>query len=116
MIDEQRLYLAVGGRLRALREQRPGSRGRLTQAELAKQVGLERTSITNIEKGAQKVPLHVLFRIGEALGVAVVDLLPAITDVQSATVATEEIVVGDQVQKVSPMVKQVLTSLLKQSS
>lgn len=48
----------------------------MTQARLAELVGLERTSITNIEKGMQKVPLHVLYRICEALRVSPADMLP----------------------------------------
>ncbi|MHA6823932.1 helix-turn-helix domain-containing protein [Ralstonia pseudosolanacearum] len=115
MIDEQGLYRQVGERLRALREQRRGVRGRLTQGELASQVRLERTSITNMEKGVQKVPLHVLFRISEALGVAVADLLPTVTEVQSAadTVATEEITIGERVEMVPPLVKQAIESVLR---
>lgn len=41
--------------------------GRMTQAELAALVDLERTSITNIEKGAQKLSLHVLYKICDVL-------------------------------------------------
>lgn len=115
MIDEQGLYRHVGERLRALREQQRGVRGRLTQGELASQVRLERTSITNIEKGVQKVPLHVLFRISEALGVAVTELLPTVTEVQSAadTVATEEVTIGERVEMVPPLVKQAIESVLR---
>lgn len=113
MIDESGLYRHVGERLRALREQRRGMRGKLTQGELALQVGLERTSITNIEKGAQKVPLHVLFRICETLGVAVTDLLPTLAEVRAADpVATEEVTIGERVEMVPPLVKQAIESVL----
>lgn len=81
MIDEKRLYTALGERLRQLRV-RDGSMGKLTQGTLASDVGLERTSITNIEQGKQKVPLHVLYRICEALAVDIADVLPILQDVQ----------------------------------
>src|SRR5262252_7262130 len=86
MIDERRLYQALGHKLKALREPE-GRRGKLTQAELARQIGLERTSITNIERGNQKVPLHVLYRICEALGVNVTDLLPDLGQAQALPTA-----------------------------
>ena len=51
-------------------------KGRLTQEELGARVSLSRTSITNIEKGRQKILLHTLADIAEALQVAPVKLLP----------------------------------------
>lgn len=73
MIEESRLYLALGESIRARR-----LLAEFTQAQLAEQVGLERTSITNIEKGMQKVPLHVLFRICDALNVSTTTLLESL--------------------------------------
>jgi len=48
----------------------------LTQEALAERVGLSRTSITNIEKGRQRIPLHVLFLLASAVGVSPAALLP----------------------------------------
>src|SRR6185312_10877483 len=83
MVDEKRLYAALGLRLKRLRETERGPLGKLTQGALAKEVGLERTSITNIERGNQKVPLHVLYRICEVLQVPVTDLLPSLSEAQA---------------------------------
>jgi transcriptional regulator with XRE-family HTH domain len=85
MIDEDRLYAAIGRELRKLREAKQGATGRLTQGELASLVGLERTSITNIESGNQKVPLHVLYRLCEELGAPVQQVLPPIADMRLHT-------------------------------
>lgn len=82
MIDESRLYKAMGQNIRELRAGRQSANGFLTQADLAKSVGLERTSITNLEKGSQKVPLHVLYAVCSALGVDVADVLPPLSIVQ----------------------------------
>jgi transcriptional regulator with XRE-family HTH domain len=49
----------------------------LSQERLADLIGLTRTSITNIEKGRQRIPLDVLFALGEALKVDPRDILPA---------------------------------------
>src|ERR1700749_812625 len=49
---------------------------KLTQGELAERVGLTRVSITQIERGRQKVLIHTLYVIAEALGVNANALLP----------------------------------------
>lgn len=65
------LYRDFGRQLRARRR-----RAHLTQEQLAERVGLSRTSITNIEKGTQHIPLHVLYQLAGALGTKPADLLP----------------------------------------
>lgn len=114
MINEERLYKALGERIRALREQHDDGSGRMTQASLAQRVGLERTSITNIERGAQKVPLHVLFRICEVLRAPVADVLPSVAEVQVASAETPMAMVefGGEMYQTTPLVKQALASLL----
>lgn len=51
---------------------------RMTQLDLAKRVGLGRTTIANIERGRQTVSLPLFFRFAIALNVPVGDLLPSI--------------------------------------
>lgn len=48
----------------------------ITQEELARRVGMTRTSITNIERGRQKVQLHTLYDIAAALDTPIQNLLP----------------------------------------
>lgn len=50
----------------------------LTQDQLADRVGLSRTSITNIEKGRQKVLIHHLIHLAESLQVSPEALLPPV--------------------------------------
>jgi len=83
VISQDRLYSIIGEQLRSHREQQD-----LTQAQLAEKVGLERTSITNIEKGKQKLPLHVLFGICDTLGVSAADVLPRVEEISEAPVTT----------------------------
>ncbi len=52
----------------------------MTQGRLAAMVGLSRTSITNIERGRQKILLHTLSAIAEALGTPLAELLPLIQE------------------------------------
>ncbi|WP_018912723.1 helix-turn-helix domain-containing protein [Thiomonas sp. FB-6] len=113
MLDEKRLYQALGKRIRALREQPvDAARGRMTQAELAKLVEMERTSITNIEKGNQKVPLHVLFRIGEVLGAEPMELLPSLSEVQSLESKLTELSFGGHTFEAPPLLAGALTALI----
>jgi transcriptional regulator with XRE-family HTH domain len=49
----------------------------ITQNDLARRVGVARTSISNIEKGRQRIPVHVLFALADALGVEMASLLPS---------------------------------------
>ena len=70
-MDPAKLYPAVGARIRACRE-----KAGLSQDALADAANLVRTSITNIESGRQRVQLHTLYAIAEALERRVSDLLP----------------------------------------
>jgi len=66
-------YEAFGERVRKAR----AAQG-LNQQELGSAVGLNRTSISNIEKGRQRVALHMLFEFAAALRVEPESLLPAL--------------------------------------
>lgn len=68
---DEGLYVALGKIVRSRRE-----REGMTQDELARRVGMTRTSITNIESGRQKVQLHTLYDVADALNVPIKDLLP----------------------------------------
>lgn len=114
MISEDRLYIALGNNLRELREGKVGSRPKLTQAELAKRVGLERTSITNIEKGNQKVSLHVLYRLCEVLKADVASVLPHMNDVQAGLTEQhlQDVEFGGTVHKLHPRTVEVLSAVV----
>jgi transcriptional regulator with XRE-family HTH domain len=71
MINHSLFYADVGRRIRKARE----AFG-MTQEGLASLVSLTRTSVTNIEKGRQKILLHTIVDIATALRVAPADLLP----------------------------------------
>jgi transcriptional regulator with XRE-family HTH domain len=71
VLDPQSFYKEVGMRVRRAREDRG-----LTQEAVASQVGLTRTSMTNIEKGRQRVALHTLMDIAQVLAVPFIHLIP----------------------------------------
>lgn len=71
MEEKHPIYEEVGQRIRRIRKQR-----KLTQGVLADRVSLSRTSITNIEKGRQRLLLHTFAEIAEALQVEPASFLP----------------------------------------
>lgn len=68
----EHIYVEIGKRI---------SRARialgLSQETLAVKVGLQRSSVTNIERGRQRLMVHTLFDVARALHVSLLDLLPA---------------------------------------
>jgi transcriptional regulator with XRE-family HTH domain len=73
-MDETDFYRQFGNLLRE-RRRKLG----LTQESLAEDVGLSRTSITNIERGEQRVLLHQLYSLAEKLRVSPKRLLPDVS-------------------------------------
>lgn len=71
MVDSENFYASLGQRIREER-----IRHGLTQKDLADKVDLTRTSVTNIELGRQKLLIHTLVEIAEALDLAPSTLLP----------------------------------------
>jgi transcriptional regulator with XRE-family HTH domain len=66
-------HIALGARIRMIRE----ALG-MQQAELAKRVGLERTSVVNAEAGRQRFLLHSVEQYAQALGTTPKHLLRGI--------------------------------------
>jgi transcriptional regulator with XRE-family HTH domain len=93
MINEDALYVRIGAQLKAIRTN--SSNRQLTQEKLASIVGLERTSITNIEAGKQRLPLHVLYELCNALGVEVSEVLPPYNSIADSP-QKEAVQIGDK--------------------
>ena len=71
MKDHAAFYKQVGERIRKERTTR-----KVSQEALAMAVGLKRTSISNIEKGRQRLLLHTFYEIADTLKSKPIDLLP----------------------------------------
>lgn len=101
LTDHAELYQAVGRRVRQAREGR-----RMTQEALAKRIKMTRTSITNIERGRQKLLLHTLMDIASALSVEPSVLLPARSS------ASEEQIEAALPEALSPKAREWIRSLV----
>lgn len=95
-IDDEIMYKQIGARLKTQRRDIG-----ITQIELARQVEVSRTSVTNIEAGLQKLPLHLLYRICSVLQLEASEVLPSVKEV---TVEKKETVEYDdgRSQEMSP--------------
>jgi len=102
-ISREKLYAQVGVRIRKAREaQIP----KVTQSGLAERLKVERTSVTNIEKGTQRATLQILYGIARELKVSLTALLPEIDD-PSILTGVAEVTVGKRTQTVPTAVKSV---------
>lgn len=72
MLDQDRFYTDLGRLISKARKEHG-----LTQEDLAKVVGLTRTSITNIERGRQKLLVHTLADVARCLAIPLASLLVA---------------------------------------
>ena len=60
--------VAVGDRIRQLRLARE-----LTQTELARQIGIQQSDLSRMEKGEYRVSLDILFRLLHTMGISLLD-------------------------------------------
>ncbi len=73
MTQAEPVYQAIGARMRMLRDVLG-----VDQATLAKRAGLSRPTIANMETGRQRIYMHHVEKIAEALGTHVKGLLKGI--------------------------------------
>lgn len=104
-LEENRIYALVGKRIKAYRVA-----AGITQADLAHSLTLQRTSITNIEAGKQKLLLHQLYKICSALNIEVDVLLPTTTELFETVVSPQH---GD-IEQVPPLAAAVLQDILQE--
>lgn len=90
-LDYRRLYSRIGERIRTIRESQSP---RMSQEDLAVLLALKRTSVTNIERGQQKLTLDTLYRFCDRFGLEPQELLPSLADVRAR--AEQSIVIGGQ--------------------
>ena len=106
-VDETLLYNLIGTNIKQHRR-----KADMTQEQLADAVGVLRTSITNIEAGRQKLPLHVLYEICFALGVEISTILPTNAAVSQPT--TMSISIDGVIKEVPPKAAEFLKQLLEE--
>jgi transcriptional regulator with XRE-family HTH domain len=70
-MNREPVYALIGATIRSKRRERDWS-----QELLAKQLGISRAALANIEAGRQRILVHQLYAFAEALGLRADQLLP----------------------------------------
>ncbi len=81
----------------------------LTQQQLAKQLGISRASLANVETGRQRVLVHQVYELADQLNVNVHELLPESSDAE-ALQALDDLLFSENV---SVSQRQQIATLLK---
>ena len=93
-------YESLGARIKSRREEI-----NLRQSDLAELVGLSRTSVTNIERGRQRLFLDQYADICQALRVSPSDIIP------KPSQAGQRFAAGDSLENAPPSVKSFLAAI-----
>jgi transcriptional regulator with XRE-family HTH domain len=108
VVDQTMLYALVGRRVREAREKQG-----LTQKALASLLSLTRTSVTNIERGKQKLLLHTLVELAQALHIPPVELLGEFAGIQGNEVKEWQELLKDRPRIEQEWIKSALGSRRK---
>jgi transcriptional regulator with XRE-family HTH domain len=92
--DIDRTYKSLGIAIRKARITR-----KLSQTRLAELIGLQRTSITNIELGRQRLLLHTLIDIASVLAVPAATLLESVDLESQVSDALDRYAIGPKTRK-----------------
>ena len=106
MFDDKKLRGLIGARIKQLRRMQTPE---MNQEKLGEALGLTRTSITNIEKGKQKLTVDTLYKLCDIFSVEVTDLIPTFASV--AIAQETKVVVGDRSFEVPAKTAEFMNSL-----
>ena len=70
-MDEQKLSLYIGSKIKHFRK-----KGKITQEELGKKIGVKNNTISAYERGAISTDQDILFKLADALDISINDLFP----------------------------------------
>lgn len=107
-MNEEIFYKEIGQRIYKARK-----KAELTQEALASLVSLSRTSLTNIEKGRQKMLLHTFVEIADKLKVTPDSLLPE-TSITTVDKELNQLLKG-RPRKTQEWVKSTMKSIKEES-
>jgi transcriptional regulator with XRE-family HTH domain len=106
-MDNPALYKVLGQRIADARRNYASQTGTdLSQSGLARMIGVTRGSVANIELGNQRPPLHVLWAIGQALGIEPRLLIPHSAELSESLLGSTK-----EAEAFEPRVKRVIEEL-----
>lgn len=108
-LNEDRLYRLVGERLKSVRV-----RAGIPQTQLAEAINHLRSSISNIEGGRQRAPLHILYELCYQLGIELISILPLDDEVRNLPL--QPVTIADDTEELPPQVVQAVQEILRVST
>jgi transcriptional regulator with XRE-family HTH domain len=97
--SKRKIYKTIGEKIKKIRK------GKKSQQELADNLKITRTSVTNIEMGNQRVQIDTLWHIAELLGVSIHDLLPTQKEIGTVYELIPEDIDKDWIEAVKKVAK-----------
>jgi len=107
-LNEDLLYALIGEQLKRARVN-----SGIPQSRLADAIGHLRTSISNIEGGRQRPPLHVLYELCYHVGIEVVSILPLDREVRKIPLVG--ISLGEVTEELPPQAAAAVQEILRVS-
>lgn len=83
----------------------------MTQEELANAIGAARTSVTNLERGRQHFPLHVLLEVADRLEIELCELIPRGVQLTDSSDGAVPFDVGGGVRMLPPRTASVISNI-----
>lgn len=113
MITENAINRQISANIRRLRTEHPVTRRKVTQSELSQQIGITRATLTNIEVGNQRPPIHIIYRICDYFSVELSEVLPSVDSLIGSEFSMK-ISVGGESQEVPPMMYKLISIALSE--
>ena len=108
MIDADLLYRTIRERIKSIRTAEPDTR--LSQEELGAILGLKRSSVANLETGAQRASIHNLYALCDHFGLDLIDVLPDIETVRPDSETFDVAINYDVDTDLVPIIKKLQSS------
>lgn len=104
IVDIELIYKLLGDKIRQRRTDQ-----QITQEQLASQLQISRTSVTNIELGIQKPPLHLLYEICGILNIEIDEIIPTLKDLKKTKNDVNMRVHGEWTSEIPKIVNELIT-------
>lgn len=108
MIDADLLYHEIRRRIKSIRTAEFDRK--LSQEDLGLILGLKRSSVANLETGAQRASIHNIYALCDHFGVDLLDVLPSINKVRVTSEKLDATTYDDVDTGLHPIIKKLQSS------
>lgn len=108
MIDADLLYSEIRGRIKSIRTAESDTK--LSQEKLGLIFGLKRSSVANLETGAQRASIHNIYVLCDHYGLNLLDVFPSINKVRVSSEKFDKTIYDDVDTGLHPIIKKLQNS------